>query len=1137
MQIKAINTKDYIRIFFYCDQPTKFTPHLRNDSLIVTFDKSFNPDFSNISKTLSKDIEFATSSTDGETLLFKLSGNKFGYRKFLGENFVGIDLIRKKTPVTKEAVTPPPPTLPAKIAAKKTTTPPPALKPNKKAELSLQRKFTQTATEEKIEVAQAEIPEEKTLEEPIENTNSGEIKEEIEDGEIVDVKEPENKIAQISTDEETENEINEADNLGQLEGLIEEKEKQANASKEEKIRDFTEKSTISFNFETPETGAAVFTRGDYLWVIFDRYKEFDISKIVSDNSQYFTDESEQIDNKYYTIIRLKMIDPLNTVAYKSENEWTVAITEKLVPTIYEPKIDLSINELTGSKVSIFGQEDINPLRMIDPAVGDEIIILPYTSDNIAINVTRKYPDFYIIKTAQGAVINLIADGVLAEVAGEKVSIAGPTNKLAGSAQAELRELREKELEAKRLADLLKQKGNELTLLQFKNWKLGGDATYSQDIVDLQWKITEANWNDKSSKRLELARFYFAHGFYKEALGVLEIIKEFDPKYAKTKDVRFLEGATKYMSRRYKDALDLFESFDLKDKKLKEREAEEIKFWKAATNLRISNLIQVDQFMSNNPLNEKKEGEIDEGSKIENTRLMRDTSERLLKIIRKMDPDFVNADELQKLESTARFVTSHYHEEIKRFEESDLYATGDAFEAEENKLWWSASDVRANNATDFVFTKNIDSFLKYYPDHIFNDFALLGLEDKLKKNDLVSAEEILSSFKEENRHREANSIKFLTGLFNAKDEESDKAIEIWETLAKDIDDGFNRIRSQYALTVLLLKEKQIEVADAIDRLNTVRSAWRGGVLEFHVLKTLGEFYMEEKNYMEGMKVWRNTIAAFPGSDEALLVAKKMSEKFVQIFSHGEADNMDKFDALSLFLEFRELTPIGKLGDEMITRFADRLVDVDLLDRASALLTHQVRFRLSGDDKQNAIVKLVNIHLMNRQPQEALDVLRATKSDNISNEMKLERKYIEARSLIELDKSNMVLALLKGDESQRASFLRAEVYWRNQVWKKVVDELETPFRDIRREEKMLSKAETEQLLRLSVAYALTENKKRLQILYEDFVDLLPNNENKKIFTFVSTDRGPVDHRNLEHTLEYNNIKDFLIKYMDKTSAADS
>ena len=58
-------------------------------------------------------------------------------------------------------------------------------------------------------------------------------------------------------------------------------------------------------------------------------------------------------------------------------------------------------------------------------------------------------------------------------------------------------------------------------------------------------------------------------------------------------------------------------------------------------------------------------------------------------------------------------------------------------------------------------------------------------------------------------------------------------------------------------------------------------------------------MDRKQYLEGFQVWRELVSTFPGSEEALLVAKGMSEKFIQLFNEGYADEMPKLDALTLF----------------------------------------------------------------------------------------------------------------------------------------------------------------------------------------------------------------------------------------------
>ena len=58
---------------------------------------------------------------------------------------------------------------------------------------------------------------------------------------------------------------------------------------------------------------------------------------------------------------------------------------------------------------------------------------------------------------------------------------------------------------------------------------------------------------------------------------------------------------------------------------------------------------------------------------------------------------------------------------------------------------------------------------------------------------------------------------------------------------------------------------------------------------------------------------------------------------------------------------------------------------------------------------------------------------------------------------------------------------------------------------------------------------ERKRRLQVLYDDFEPLTPDSDSKKVFTFVATDRGPVDYRNLDQTVEFVDMQQFLDNYL--------
>src|SRR5262249_10376931 len=80
-----------------------------------------------------------------------------------------------------------------------------------------------------------------------------------------------------------------------------------------------------------------------------------------------------------------------------------------------------------------------------------------------------------------------------------------------------------------------------------------------------------------------------------------------------------------------------------------------------------------------------------------------------------------------------------------------------------------------------------------------------------------------------------------------------------------------------------------------------------------------------------------------------------------------------------------------------RLADRLVAVDLLDQAAELLQHQVDHRLQGAARAQVATRLAIVYLMNRKPDRALATLRATRSADLTNDMRNQRLLLEARAL--------------------------------------------------------------------------------------------------------------------------------------------
>ena len=166
-------------------------------------------------------------------------------------------------------------------------------------------------------------------------------------------------------------------------------------------------------------------------------------------------------------------------------------------------------------------------------------------------------------------------------------------------------------------------------------------------------------------------------------------------------------------------------------------------------------------------------------------------------------------------------------------------------------------------------------------------------------------------------------------------------------------------------------------DVINDLETLTTVWRGDETETEGLKMLAHLYTEDSRYRDAFHVMRTALIAHPNSDMTRKIQDEAAATFESLFLGGKAEALPPIEALGLFYDFRELTPIGRRGDEMIRRLADRLVSVDLLDQAAELLQHQVDHRLQGAARAQVATRLAVVYLMNRKPDRALATLQATR----------------------------------------------------------------------------------------------------------------------------------------------------------------
>jgi tetratricopeptide (TPR) repeat protein len=294
-------------------------------------------------------------------------------------------------------------------------------------------------------------------------------------------------------------------------------------------------------------------------------------------------------------------------------------------------------------------------------------------------------------------------------------------------------------------------------------------------------------------------------------------------------------------------------------------------------------------------------------------------------------------------------------------------------------------------------------------------------------------------------------------------------------------------------------------EVIDHLETLTTVWRGDETEAEGLKLLAHLYTEDGRYREAFHVMRSAMLAHPDSDLTRKIQDEAAVSFESLFLGGKSDALPPVEALGLFYDYRELTPIGRRGDEMIRKLADRLVSVDLLDQAAELLQHQVDHRLQGAARAQVATRLAVIYLLNRKPDRALAALRTTRTEGLSNELRDQRLLLEARALSETGRHDLALEIIADIQSRQATRLRADTLWAARKWREAGEQIELLYGERWREFTPLSESERGDILRAAISYALGDEPIGLGRLREKYAAKLADTPDRHAFEVVSAPTG--------------------------------
>lgn len=744
---------------------------------------------------------------------------------------------------------------------------------------------------------------------------------------------------------------------------------------------------LHFDWKNP-AGAAVFRRGEALWIVFDASARLDVSKAPKGVGQYSSLQALRGPN--YSAVRI--VTPRTTpVSVIGEGPtWTLL----LGPGPMGPRggaIDVSRDdESAEAALSATLAGAGVPVWVDDPAVGDRIGVVPALAPAKALGSRREYVDLALLPTLQGLAVETYASDVAISVDGDLVHIGRPAGLALSpsSATGQRQAARDGAPQAATMPGLIGE--------DWAHTRSGGFiARYDALVAAAAAEGAKAQPGQPAptEARMALARFLVGNELAFEAIGVLDAAARSQETLKGQPEWRGLRGIANVIAGRLKDAEVDFASPVLADDP-------------ASANWRGYIADQLGQYA-------EARQKFDAG-----------------------------------VQAAAQFPTA-----------------------------WRVRFSRANAEAAIAL----------------GDFPTANAHIADALNERTPPLEELKSRLIQARLMEAMGDKT-------------RALGVYEAISRA---GSQQVAAPALLhaTQIKLDLGQITPVQAAGVFDGLRYRWRGDDTELETIRLLGQLYLQQGRYREALEALRSAGQRLPDRPQSVQLQADLNNAFRSLFLDGMADGLQPIQALALFEDFKELTPIGADGDLMVRKMVRRLIDVDLLDRAAELLQYQVDNRLDGVPKAQVATDLATVYLMNRQPEKALDVINASRTTLLPATLNSERRIVTARALMSLGRLDAASEIIETDTSPEAQMAKAEIAWKGHAWPLAGQLFEKTLGERWKTPEPLTLDEEGRLLRAGVAYSLAGDDAslaRLRGQYAGFFDKARNPDALKV-AFTDSQTG--------------------------------
>ena len=267
-----------------------------------------------------------------------------------------------------------------------------------------------------------------------------------------------------------------------------------------------------------------------------------------------------------------------------------------------------------------------------------------------------------------------------------------------------------------------------------------------------------------------------------------------------------------------------------------------------------------------------------------------------------------------------------------------------------------------------------------------------------------------------------SLDFARGMLKQDDGDTKGALAIFDRLALSPDRKLHARAAVRAVNIRLAADlmKPGQAANALDRLIY---AWRGGRQELALRRELAELRAQSGEWRIALALLRHTEQLFP--DDRSEILADLHKIFGAMLQQDGADKMPPLDLVALLDDNADLLPSGTAGEALEAHLADRLLALDLPDRAEPLLDKLMSVAPTSGGRATFGARLAVLRLRLGDAMGARQALAASAAPDLRPKLARRRVIIEARVDAKLGHPEAAANSLIALGTPRADEVRASI----------------------------------------------------------------------------------------------------------------